>query len=223
MLLPPFAIAIYGAINSSAGIYPSVHVVEVISAKTASLFADKFCGEGTKLIFYMEPGSVISRTFTSKDTHSPRGDLLVVYSDARTSYQDFEIARATSAVLGFKAPSFTHGADLILPVGVNKDLREELAMGAKGDLNDEDAAALATLESYDTVSVPQLLAAMAYARNSPGVWFVNPQAWVTEHLFKAASIWDIPLVKPRFVCTIDRSVYNAQTDSENADILKKNL
>lgn len=69
----------------------------------------------------------------------------------------------------------------------------------------------------------QLLAALAYSKNTPGVWFLNPQAWVKEHLFKAASIWDVPLVKPRFVCSVRRSILNAGKDAEIADVLSRNL
>lgn len=47
----------------------------------APLFADRHCGEGTELILYMDPGELLSRKFTSKDTHSTAGDLLVVYAE----------------------------------------------------------------------------------------------------------------------------------------------
>lgn len=47
---------------------------------------------------------------------------------------------------------------------------------------------------------------MAYSRNAPGVWFINPTQWVTHHMFQPASIWDIPLVKPRFGCAFDISM-----------------
>lgn len=51
-----------------------------------------------------------------------------------------------------------------------------------------------------------MLAALAYSRNPAGIWFFNPQQWVSDHLFKAASIWEIPLVKPRFSCSVDPSI-----------------
>lgn len=47
----------------------------------------------------------------------------------------------------------------------------------------------------------QVLAALAYAQNPKDMWFLNPQQWVTHHMFQDASIWDIPLVKPRFGCS----------------------
>jgi len=46
----------------------------------------------------------------------------------------------------------------------------------------------------------QLLAGLAYSQNPPGIWFLNPQQWVMHHMFRPASVWDIPLVKPRFGC-----------------------
>lgn len=47
----------------------------------APLLADRYCGEGTELILYMNPGELLSRKFTSKDTHSAAGDLLVMYAE----------------------------------------------------------------------------------------------------------------------------------------------
>lgn len=38
------------------------------------------------------------------------------------------------------------------------------------------------------------------------MWFFNPSLWVRHHLFKDASIWEIPLVKPRFGCSLDLSL-----------------
>ncbi len=49
----------------------------------------------------------------------------------------------------------------------------------------------------------QVLAALQFFRQTEGIWFLDPQAWVSQHLFKEASIWDIPLVKPRFTCAIN--------------------
>lgn len=64
-----------------------------------------------------------------------------------------------------------------------------------------------------------MLAAIAYEKKTPGVWFINPQAWVSEHLFKAASIWEIPLVKPRFSC----SLVATQSVDDVAGVLRRNL
>lgn len=52
----------------------------------------------------------------------------------------------------------------------------------------------------------KILAALAYSRNEPGLWFLNPPQWVTHHMFMDVSIWDIPLVKPRFACSMDMAL-----------------
>lgn len=93
----------------------------------ASLFADDFCGAGTSLVFYVKPASVLSRAFTAKDTHSPVGDLLVVYSNSPSCYSESTMVHQTNAILGFEAPTFICGTDLILPVGANAELRDLLA------------------------------------------------------------------------------------------------
>ena len=67
----------------------------------------------------------------------------------------------------------------------------------------------------------QMLAAVAYSRKTPNVWFVDPQAWVSEHLFKAASIWEIPLVKTHFSCSLELDVAHSVDDV--ASVLRHNL
>lgn len=115
-------------------------VVETSVPRMSAVMADAYCGEGTKLVYYMKPGTLLSRSFTSKDTHSPRGDLLVVYSDGRGADHDtLASAEATSALLGFESPVFTFGTDLILPISANKDLRELIAVDADVREDDEDA------------------------------------------------------------------------------------
>jgi len=37
----------------------------------SALTADHWCGEGTELILYLEPGAVLSRPFDAADTHDP--------------------------------------------------------------------------------------------------------------------------------------------------------
>lgn len=76
--------------------------------------------------------------------------------------------------------------------------------------------------------LPQVLAALQYSRQTEGIWFLDPQAWVSQHLFKEASIWDIPLVKPRFTCAINptlmrRRARPAQQDLDVADVLRNSL
>ena len=68
------------------------------------------------------------------------------------------------------------------------------------------------------------MAALAYSRNIPGVWFVDPQTWVSQHLFRTASIWEIPLVKPRFTCSIDPLARKSYTENMDvALVLQSNL
>lgn len=49
----------------------------------------------------------------------------------------------------------------------------------------------------------QVLAALAFSRNPDSLVFTNPRRWSVENLFTTKSIWDIPLVKPRFGCNFD--------------------
>ena len=95
--------------NRTIGAYPDVAVVNGTTAGGhASLLADVYCGEGTKLVYYLGPGEVISRTFTSKDTHCTRGDLLVPFTEAER-LDEFHLKRtqATTSLLGFGSPSFS--------------------------------------------------------------------------------------------------------------------
>lgn len=61
---------------------PSVRLSEAIGpVHLAALFADRHCGNDTKLIWYMTMGELLSREITAKDTHSVTGDLLVSYTE----------------------------------------------------------------------------------------------------------------------------------------------
>ncbi|CAM9604376.1 unnamed protein product [Scytosiphon promiscuus] len=196
------------------GHQPGVRVQEAVSPITlAALVADRHCGEDTKLIFYMNPGELLSRSFTSKDTHSAAGDLLVMYAEvSRIGEASVRRTLATMSVLGFSSPSFSFGMDIMLPVNVNQQLRDVLlsdpdAVRGKGRENmKQDVQAIRALGKFRGVFVPEVLAALAYSRNEAGLWFINPQQWVTHHMFQQASIWDIPLVKPRFGCAFDISM-----------------
>lgn len=57
-----------------------------------------------------------------------------------------------------------------------------------------------------TPSSLQVLAALAYSRDPAGVTFINPRQWTHNHLFTQASIWDIPLVRAPFSCSVDMSL-----------------
>lgn len=50
---------------------------------------------------------------------------------------------------------------------------------------------------------------------------MNPREWVAEHLFKETSIWDIPLVKPRFSCGVDPALLGSGVDI--AEVLERSL
>lgn len=115
------------------------------------MYADRSCGDGTKLIYYFSPGQILSRPFTSKDTHSPKDDLLVAYDELEVvSEKNNFRAMATTALLGFHAPCFTHGADVILPADTNDQLRRLLKSSshfAQGEMEGGDEVEVALLHS----------------------------------------------------------------------------
>lgn len=152
---------------------PGVTISSTQDAAVAGLFADKFCGHDTSLILYIKPGSVVSRSFTSKDTHSPQGDLLVVYSDARGSYQASQLARRTALVLGFEAPSFTHGTDLMLPASVNEDLRELLGLGMDGLAEEEQNHSVTMVMGLQDMLDVDHISAVPQVSHSCGHAFVH--------------------------------------------------
>ncbi|CAM9769234.1 unnamed protein product [Ectocarpus sp. 6 AP-2014] len=219
--------------NRTVGQRTGVHVWNSSYVDFAALQADRACGNGTKLIYYMSPGQVLSREFTSKDTHSARGDLLVSYTEV-DKLETSNALRATisTLILGFNAPSFTYGTDLILPADTNAELRKVLlsasspladgAVRSPLPLKNQEApptedneekeqtllrdyvVATASIHQLHTrVYVPELLAALSYSRNTEGVVFHNPTQWTHHHFFEEKSIWDIPLVKPHFSCALD--------------------
>ena len=139
----------------------AVSIVNNTRVEYASLAADEACGDEIRLIYYMNPGEVLSRPFTAQDTHSPKGDLLVEHTDAESA--GGEHARrcmGSAALLGFYGPSFTYGTDLILPVEANTRLRAVLwdAFGEYGltrkveGCEQEDSATCAFHELLDLMS-----------------------------------------------------------------------
>lgn len=104
--------------------------------------ADRACGPGTRLIYYMSIGQVLSRAFTYKDTHTPGGDLLVTHTDiSQVGEEHARRSLAATALLGVQAPCFTFGSDLILPADTNVHLRQALlsaAAAVKGSQIPED-------------------------------------------------------------------------------------
>eukprot|EP00752_Nemacystus_decipiens_P010095 g8996.t1 len=90
----------FHAYNRTVGQHPAVHVWNSSYADFAALRADVGCGNGTKLIYYMSPGQMLSREFTNKDTHSPRGDLIVSYTEAnKVAPENALRAMATTLIL----------------------------------------------------------------------------------------------------------------------------
>lgn len=146
---------------------PGVTVKRSSNPEFSALLADKYCGDGAKLIYYMNPGSLLSRTFTAKDTHSPQGELLVGYIDRHLAdYASRASARASSILLGFESPVFTFGADLMLPSFVNSELCEllladELLDTATSQAWIDDERVLNLLAEVEDVSAPEVGRAVA--------------------------------------------------------------
>ena len=134
--------------SRSVGVLPGVTVHPTDDPYTASLLADEYCGVDTRLIFYMKSDSVVSRQFTSKDTHSTHGDLLVVHGSQKGSFADRDLTELTTTVLGFQSPSFTFNADLFLPVGANGDLREVLVSEQDNETREGHGSALDVLRGF---------------------------------------------------------------------------
>lgn len=130
---------------------PRTSVVKTNLVSFSGLLADKYCGERTKLIYYLNAGELLSRAFNFKDTYSPRGELLVVYTDK---------TQPTAAVLGFSSPSF--GSDIIFPPEINTQLRQAILQGhgskaEQGEL-DDDEYSLQLLRDFSNISVSQVRA-----------------------------------------------------------------
>ncbi|CAN0197979.1 unnamed protein product, partial [Ectocarpus fasciculatus] len=208
----------------TVGGLPGVSVSNSTSVEYSALQADQFCGNGTRLIYYMEVGQILSRSILRKDTHTARGNLIVAAEEVHEVHVE-NAARAMGSVivLGFAAPTFTYGSDLILPAEINGQLRTVLVANErrgkqKDAALDTDAenqmkrvythlALVADLHrGYTSIYVPEVLAALAYSNGPEGVDFINIREWHRENLFSSPSIWEIPLVKPRFGCSFDASL-----------------
>ena len=133
------------------------------NAQFSALLADQHCGPGVELIYYMTAGSLISRSFTSKDTHSPRGELLVEYTDGRgADYASRASSRASSVLLGFESPVFTFGTDLVLPPSFNGELRdvllaeESMMTASSKEWSNDDELAVERLSEIEDASAPEV-------------------------------------------------------------------
>ncbi|CBJ32752.1 hypothetical protein Esi_0364_0009 [Ectocarpus siliculosus] len=198
--------------NRTVGQRTGVHVWNSSYVDFAALHADRACGNGTKLIYYMSPGQVLSREFTSKDTHSARGDLLVSYTEVN-KLETSNALRATisTLILGFNAPSFTYGTDLILPADTNAELRKVLlsasspladgAVRSPLPLKNQEAPPTEDNEEKEQTLLRDYVVATASIHQLHTRVYV-PE-WTHHHFFEEKSIWDIPLVKPHFSCALD--------------------
>lgn len=70
-------------LDRTLGHLPGVRVSNSTEVSISALVADRLCGEGTRLIYYMSPGQILVGTFTSKDTHTLKGELVVPYTRVR--------------------------------------------------------------------------------------------------------------------------------------------
>ncbi|CAM9279034.1 unnamed protein product, partial [Ectocarpus sp. 12 AP-2014] len=113
--------------NRTLGYLPDVTIGNASSVEHGALIADKICGNGTRLIYYMNVGEVLSRAFTRKDTHGVLKDLIVSATDsAQVPLEHARRAAGSAVLLGFTTPAFTYGTDLILPAETNEQLRAVL-------------------------------------------------------------------------------------------------
>lgn len=140
-----------------------MNVVNSSHVEHSALYADKACGAGTRLIFYMDIGEVLSRSFTAKDTHSPRGDLIVTFTGTDNSHAECNRrGKGTSILLGFSPPCFTYGSDLILPAELNDKLRGLLRANGglkierKHDLAGDVYSIAETHHQYATIYIPEV-------------------------------------------------------------------
>lgn len=109
------------------GHLPNVTVGTSTNVEHGPLVADYICGEGTRLIYYMDAGEMLSRTFTKKDTHTVTGDLIVSLVNTDEVPQSVAArGMGSSVLLGVTTPTFTYGSDLILPAETNAQLRAVL-------------------------------------------------------------------------------------------------
>lgn len=116
---------------------PQVQVVNSSHIDLSAMFADRACGNGTKLIYYLSPGQILSRPFSPKDTHNPKGELIVAHEELDFVSGDNVVrSMAATAVLGFHSPSFTYDAEVVLPADTNEKFRKMLRSSASATRGD---------------------------------------------------------------------------------------
>ncbi|CAM9369137.1 unnamed protein product, partial [Ectocarpus sp. 12 AP-2014] len=205
-LMPGMRVAIatdgtgFQAFNRAFAHLPGVTIGRSRSVQHGALIADEVCGKGTRLIYYMEAGQVLSRPFTEKDTHTVLEDLIVSLSNPDELPQVYaERVLGSTVLLGVTTPTFTYGSDLILPAETNAQLRAVLGANEMlvAQTNAEEgytgrqmervyqylADVANTHRDSAAIYIPEVLAALAYSRSPRGVTFVNIREWSHEHLF----------------------------------------
>lgn len=139
LLFPPFT-----QIRALAEPNLTLSVVNNSRVDLSSLTADEACGNTTRLIYYMDPGEVLSRPFTARDTHSPEGKLLVKHTAVDLAGAEYTGRSMVSAILlGLHGLSFTYDYDLILPAEINAQLRASVRVAmnessSKKSLGDDE-------------------------------------------------------------------------------------
>ncbi|CAM9163653.1 unnamed protein product, partial [Ectocarpus sp. 8 AP-2014] len=213
----------FHAFHRALGQLREVTIGNSTNVEYGALNADRICGKGTRLIYYMDAGEVLSRTFTKKDTHTIQGDLIVSYTGADDILLgSTRRAMGSMTILAFNSPSFTHGNDVILPAEINAKLRAILNdnrdLVAQTNIeNGQPGHPVGTVYDYladvahthrdsAEICIPEVLAALAYSRGGHGVVFLDVRDWSRRNLFSNATIWDIPLLRPRFGCSFDVSL-----------------
>lgn len=165
------------ALDRSMGRNPAVTIFNTSRVDLAALAADQFCGGSTQLIYYMAPGQVLSRTFTAKDTHSAKGDLLVAYAETKQLDMPHILrALATTRLLGFHAPSFTFGADLILPATTNAELRNLLHPAV--NISPELPERVETVDEAKKAQVEEYLSAVNISHHLQSKIFLPEVSWL---------------------------------------------
>lgn len=167
------------ALNRSIGGNPAVTIFNTSRVDLAALAADQLCGDSTQLIYYMAPGQVLSRTFTAKDTHSAKGDLLVGYAESEeTDMANIVRALATTRLLGFQAPSFTFGMDLILPAVTNAQLRNLLHPAVVLSLDLPERVEI--VEEWKNEQIEEYISAVNISHHLQSKMFLPEVSWIGD-------------------------------------------
>eukprot|EP00903_Cladosiphon_okamuranus_P016524 g15245.t1 len=183
-----------------------VGVTRSVDVNFSAVTADIRCGEGTELILYLEPGTLLSRPLTHADTHDTEtGDLLVMYTTPGRAGRTWgQAAFGCEKLLEtpHPLPLFSVGTDLLLPASANRDLRESLWLSENRNADWEiHLVSLGRGCREPEVSVPQALASAAFLARRPGAVFLGSpgREEPVAGVFENHEIRQLVL-KPRFGC-----------------------